>query len=96
MSAESTLNLFDSLVIIIPAIATIYLAWRVKNAVGPLRILTTLLALFLIIHGTNHFLGFYNAAFDSAWAGFLANAIVQPLSWAVLVAFSLYYLKRAG
>jgi len=96
MSAASILNLFDSLVIIIPAVATIFLALRVRNAIGPLRILTTLLALFLVVHGLNHFLGFYNAAFDSAWAGFLGNAIVQPLSWAILVAFSAYYIRRAG
>jgi hypothetical protein len=95
-NAEAALNLFDAIVIIIPAIVTIVLAVRVKNAIGPLKILTTLLALFLIVHGMNHFLGFYNAAYDSAMAGFLANAVVQPLSWAILVAFSVYYLRRAG
>lgn len=96
MNAEAALNLFDAIIIIIPAIITIMLALRVKNAVGPLKILTSLLALFLIIHGLNHFLGFYNAAFNSPMAGFLDNTFVQPLSWAILVAFSVYYLRRAG
>lgn len=96
MTAEAYLNLFDAIVIIIPAIVTIFLALRVKNAIGPLKILTTLLALFLIIHGLNHFCAFYGVAFGSNWASFLGNAVVQPLSWAVLVAFSVYYLKTAG
>jgi hypothetical protein len=96
MNLAADLNLFDAVVIIIPAVVTMILALRVKNAIGPIRILTTLLALFLVIHGLNHFFGFYGTAFGSAWAGFLGNAVVQPLSWAVLVAFSLYYLKRAG
>ena len=96
LSIEAVLNLTDALVIIVPAILTIFLAWRIKNAIGPLRILTTLLALFLLIHGLYHFVSFYNIAYDSALAGFLGDAFIQPLSWVVLVAFSAYYLKRAG
>jgi hypothetical protein len=96
ISIEAALNLMDSVIIIIPAIATIILAWRVKNAIGPLRILTTLLALFLVIHGLFHFDAFYNIAFNSAWAGFIGSVIIQPLSWVVLVVFSVYYLKRVG
>ena len=96
ITAEAALNLADSIVIIIPAIVTIILAWRIKGSIGPLKILTSLLALFLIIHGTFHFVAFYNIAYNSALAGFLGNALIQPLSWAVLVTFSVYYLKRAG
>lgn len=96
ISLEAALNLTDSIVIIIPAILTIFLAWRIKNAIGPLRILTTLLALFLIVHGIFHFTAFYNIAYNSAWAGFLGDTFIQPLSWTILVIFSAYYLKRAG
>ena len=85
ISIEAALNLTDSVVIIIPAVITIILAWRIKNSIGPLKILTTLLALFLIIHGTFHFVAFYNIAYNSALAGFLGDAFIQPLSWAVLV-----------
>ena len=95
-SIEAILNLFDAIVVIVPGIITIILAWRVKNGIPALRILTSLLALFLIVHGLNHFLGFYALAFNSALSNFLANAIVQPLSWAILVAFGTYYIKRAG
>jgi hypothetical protein len=93
---EAILNLTDALVIIVPAILTIFLALRIKNAIGPLRILTTLLALFLIIHGLYHFVEFYNIAYNSVFIGFLGETVIQPLSWIVLVAFSTYYLKRAG
>jgi len=93
---EAALNLTDSVVIIIPAVITIILAWRLKNAIGPLKILTTLLALFLVVHGLFHFSAFYSATYNSAWAAFLGDVLIQPLSWAILVAFSLYYLKRAG
>ena len=93
---EAFLNLVDALVIIIPAAVTIFLAWRIKNAIGPLRILTTLLALFLVIHGLYHFVEFYNITYNDAFIGFLGDAFIQPLSWIVLVAFSAYYLKRAG
>ena len=95
-SIEALLNLTDALVIIVPAILTIFLALRMKNAIGPLRILTTLLALFLVIHGLYHFAAFYNIAYNSAIIGFLGETVIQPLSWIVLVAFSAYYLKRAG
>src|SRR5579864_3447268 len=95
-SVEAILNLVDALIVIIPAILTIYLALRMKNAIGPLRILTTLLALFLVIHGVYHFTAFYNIAYNSALIGFLGETVIQPLSWFVLVAFSAYYLKRAG
>ena len=93
---EAILNLTDALVIIIPAFVTILLAWRIKNVIGPLRILTTLLALFLLIHGLYHFVSFYDIAYNSALAGFLGDAFIQPISWIVLVVFSAYYLKRAG
>jgi hypothetical protein len=96
ISIEAALNLTDSIVIIVPAVVTILLAWRIKNAIGPLKILTTLLALFLVIHGVFHFVAFYNITYDSAFAGFLGDAFIQPLSWAVLVMFSVYYLRRAG
>ena len=95
-SLEAILNLVDSILIIVPAIVTIFLAWRVKGSIGPLKILTALLALFLVIHGTYHFLAFYSVQYDNAFADFIGAAIVQPLSWSVLVAFGVYYLKRAG
>jgi hypothetical protein len=90
------LNLVDAFLIIIPAIVTIFLALRVKKSVGPLKILTVLLALFLVIHGLNHFLGFYGTQYGNAFALFFNAVLVQPLSWGVLVAFGVYYLKRAG
>jgi hypothetical protein len=96
IGTEAWLNLFDSLIIIIPAIITILLAWRVKGSVNPLRILTGLLATFLLIHGTYHFLEFYDSAFNSDMIGFVADAFVEPLSWAMLVAFGAYYLTKAG
>ena len=96
LSLEAALNLTDSIVIIVPAIVTIILAWRIKNAIGPLRILTTLLALFLIVHGLFHFTAFYSVSYNSDWAGFLGDVFIQPLSWVILVAFSAYYLRRAG
>jgi uncharacterized membrane protein len=96
ISLAALLNLTDAIVIIIPAIITIILAWRIKNAIGPLRILTTLLALFLVVHGIFHFSAFYNAQYNSAWAGFLGDVFIQPLSWVILVIFSAYYLKTAG
>jgi hypothetical protein len=96
LNIEALLNLIDSIVIIIPAIVTIILAWKVKNGIMSLRILTSLLALFLIVHGSYHFLAFYNIAYNSAMAGFLGEAIIQPFSWGVLVAFGAYYMKTAG
>ena len=95
-SPQSILNLVDAILIIVPAIVTIILALRIKNSVGPLKILTTLLALFLIIHGLNHFLAFYGTQYDNAFALFFNSVLIQPLSWSVLVAFGVYYLKRAG
>jgi hypothetical protein len=96
LDAVATLNLFDALVIMVPGVATIFLAWRVRNAVFALRVLTSFLALFLVVHGINHFLAFYDDVFNSDWADFLGNAIVKPLSWAIMVAFGAYYLKKAG
>jgi hypothetical protein len=96
ISIEAALNLTDSVIIIIPAAVTIFLAWRVKNAIGPLRILTSLLALFLVVHGLFHFSAFYSSFYNSAWAAFLGDVLIQPLSWVILVIFSVYYLRRAG
>lgn len=86
----------DAFLIIVPAIVTIILALRVKNSIGSLKILTALLALFLIVHGLNHFLAFYGTQYDNAFALFFNAVLVQPVSWGVLVAFGVYYLKRAG
>ena len=79
-SPAAILNLTDAFLIIIPAVVTIFLAWRIKNAIGPLRILTTLLALFLALHGTYHFLAFYSTQFDYPLADFLGSVVVQPVT----------------
>ncbi len=96
MDYETVLNGLISLIIIVPAMLTIYLATRISKVQTPLRILTLLLGGFLLMHGMYHLLEFSETALSLNSLGFVSDSFVEPASWAFFVAFAAYYLRRTG
>jgi hypothetical protein len=67
-------------------IVPLIISFRVK--VRSLRILSLLLGLFAIIHGSYHLSEAYSMDFFS-------DVILEPISVAFLLAFGIYYSKKA-
>lgn len=75
-----------------------YMAFKIRRhamksqiKINSLKVLTLLLATFLLIHGVYHFLEFVDASYSSDLAGFLSDSIVEPASWTFLALFSVYF-----
>lgn len=80
-------DLASAILILLAAIIPIYFCIKLKNN---FRILMTILSIFAVIHGTYHI-------FEVVGYEILAENYVEPISYAILICFGLYYLKiRAG
>jgi hypothetical protein len=91
---ELLLNLFDAVIIIGVAVPTLYMATKVKQP--KLRMITILLASFLVVHGLYH-----GAAALGSLSGLdiLATAsdlVIEPVGWIIFFAFAVYFLRNSG
>ncbi len=94
LGPEVMLNALDAVLIIGVAIPCLLMAFKVKQP--KLRLLTALLSLFLLLHGSYHGLAALGtlAGFDAV--GQLSDLVVEPLGWAIFLAFAVYLWRYSG
>lgn len=76
-------DLISAVLILTAAIIPIYFSFKLKNY---FRTLMIALSVFALIHGSYHIfevIGYEN----------LAEGVVEPISYAILIIFGLYYLR---
>ena len=76
-------DLASAILILLAAIIPIYFCMKLKNN---FKILMMILSIFALVHGTYHI-------FEVVGFEVLAENIVEPISYAILIGFGLYYLK---
>ncbi|MBO0888715.1 hypothetical protein J2P12_06410 [Candidatus Bathyarchaeota archaeon] len=81
------LNLVDSVAMMAASIIPFYISYLTR--IRPFRILSLLLGLFAFSHGLYHFLFAFVV-------GYLARAVLDSFSVAVLLLFLFYFSKRGG
>ena len=89
---ELIFNMMTFLLLLGVSIPTIYMGYRVK--VTSLRTLMILLSMFLLVHGAYHFLDTFEALFATSAFETFNEFIVGPLNLTILLAFSIYFMKR--
>ena len=80
----SGFDLVSGILIFVAAIVPIYFSIRLKN--NFLRLPMAVLSVFALIHGTYHVLEVLH--YEVA-----AETVVEPISYAILIAFGLAYLR---
>src|SRR5215472_14390689 len=81
LDLEFLLNVIDAVMILTIGILTAYLITKIGQR--KLRLLTLLLAGFLLIHGLYHLTAALGSYFDSDVLGTLSDVVVEPVSWLV-------------
>src|SRR2546426_8022320 len=84
---ETVLGLINAACLIGASLVPFYLVF--KTTVRTLRILSLLLGLFALSHGTYHLL-------FTLVVGYPARAFLDSFSVVVLISFGIYYAKRGG
>jgi hypothetical protein len=90
---ELLLNLFDAVIIIGIAVPTLYMATKVKQT--KLRILTMLLASFLIVHGLYHGAAALGSLPGLDIVGISSDVLIEPIGWLLFFAFAVYLLRNS-
>ena len=92
MSLDLILNSFDAVVILAISLPAVWMARNIQ--VPKLRLLGTLLALFLVVHGVYHLAAVLSAVYGGDLLDFLSDGFIEPVSYLILLAFgvSLYRL----
>lgn len=90
---ELLLNLFDAAIIIGIAVPTLYMATRVKQQ--KLRMLTILLASFLIVHGFYHGAAALGSVPGLDIVGISSDLLIEPIGWLLFFAFAVYFLRNS-
>lgn len=93
MDLQTLLNLFDAILVVGVAVPSLVLAFRIKQP--RLRVLTGLLAGFLLVHGAYH--GSFAAASLPGLDVFAtaADVVIEPAGWLLFFAFTLYLLRSS-
>ena len=76
-------DIISAILIFAAAVVPIYFSFKLKNN---LRTLMAAVSIFTLVHGSYHILEVFHYEF-------LAENIVEPLSYAILIVFGLLYLK---
>jgi len=92
LSLDLILNAFDAAIIIGISLPAVLIARRIQ--IPKLRLLGTLLALFLVVHGMYHLIDSLSAYYGGDLLDFLSDGFTEPISYLILLAFgvSLYRL----
>lgn len=80
---DTDLHLIAAVFIFAASIIPIYLSFKLKN---PLRRLTIVFAIFIIIHGFYHIFGSLNQEF-------ISETVLAPMSAVALLIFGFIYLR---
>jgi hypothetical protein len=90
---ELLLNLFDAVIIIAISVPTFYMATKVKQQ--KLRLLTILLASFLIVHGFYHGAAALGSLPGLDIVGISSDLLSEPIGWIFFFAFAVYFLRNS-
>ena len=92
MSLDLILNAFDASIVIGVSVPAVLIARRIQ--VPKLRLLGTLLALFLVVHGIYHLVDAFSAYYGGDLLDFLSDGFTELISYVILLVFaiSLYRL----
>jgi len=82
---EQQIHLLSLIIVVVAGIIPFFLSFKLKH---PIRKLTIVLSLFIIVHGTYHF-------FESV-SNELGDLILEPLSVVILIIFGIIYLKNSS
>ena len=93
MDIELLLNLFDAAIIIGIAVPTLYMATKVKQP--KLRMLTILLASFLVVHGLYHGAAALGTLPGLDIVGISSDLLIEPIGWLIFFAFAVYFLRNS-
>ncbi len=88
------LNTLDAVLIIGVGIPCLVMALRVKQP--KLRLLTALLSIFLLVHGSYHGLAALGTTGGFDAVGQLSDLIVEPVGWAIFLVFAFYLWRYSG
>ncbi len=89
MDTDTLFNAISGLFMFFAAVVPCYYVAKVPNRT--LRVASLLLAAFLIAHGTYHLVSIASMELKD-----LADNLIEPLSWLLLVMFAAFYTKRIG
>ncbi len=92
MDIEFILNVLDAALIIGIALPSMYIAARIPQR--KLRLLTSLLAGFLAVHGLYHVTAALGGVAGFEFFGTLADQVVEPLSWILFLSFAVYFARK--
>ena len=93
MDIELLLNIFDAVIIIGIGIPSVYVATKIEQR--RLRILTLLLASFLVIHGLYHMTASLGGLPGLDFFGGISDQVVEPLGWLLFLSFTLYFARNS-
>lgn len=90
LTPDTLLNLVSAVIIIGVAVPTLYMSWRLYF--NPLRVVSILLGSFLLLHGFYHLFTVIEAG--NPLLGIIGEVVIEPINWALLLAFTIYFVKR--
>ena len=90
MTADIILNVINGAIILGAAGSTLYMAFRLHFK--PFRVISLLLGSFLLLHGLYHLIAVVETRSPSL--EIVGEVVIEPLNWALLLAFTLYFAKR--
>ncbi|MDA4126773.1 MAG: hypothetical protein OK452_06195 [Thaumarchaeota archaeon] len=93
MDIELLLNLFDAAIIIGIAVPTLYMASKVKQP--KLRMLTIILASFLVVHGLYHAAAALGSLPGLDIVGISSELVIEPIGWLLFFAFAVYFFRKS-
>jgi hypothetical protein len=93
LDLEFLLNVVDAVMIFSIAFLTVYLVTKIGQR--KLRLLTLLLAGFLILHALYHLTAALGGIQGLEFLGTLSDVIVEPVGWLVFLAFAVYFARNS-
>jgi hypothetical protein len=91
LDTEFLLNLFDAVLIIGISLPTLVIAVKVKQP--RLRLLTSLLTGFLIVHGVYHLTAAAGAVQGLDVLGQVSDLVIEPIGWLVFLVFAVFLVR---
>ena len=88
------LNASDAVLILGVSVPAAVMATRIQ--VPRLRLLGIMLASFFALHGLYHLIGFLNEAYPMEVLDFLADGLLEPFSYLLLLVFGIYLYRTAS
>jgi hypothetical protein len=86
MDVITEFNAFDAVIILVIAVPTVYVSSKIT--LPKLRLLSMVLASFLVIHSIYHLSAVISETYGGATLAFLSDGLIEPLSFAAFLFFA--------